>query len=167
MESKAAVEAALFSASEPLTARQIADTMGIPVDDVLPAVKKLSSEYSKRGSAMKIVKIGNSYRMLLREEFTSTTAPVTKLEISKPMMKTLMGIAYNQPVRQSDLSRTLGPRVYEDVPKLIEMGLVAGKEEGQTRILTTTKKFAERFMDGAKDIRKWIDEKKSENKSSQ
>lgn len=164
MDSKGAVEAALFSASEPLTAKQISENMGIPVEDVLPSVKKLMAEYDKRKSAMKVIKIGNSYRMLLRDEYTERTAGVMKLEMSKPLMKTMWAIAYHQPLRQSELSRTLGPRVYEDIPKLIEMGLVDAKEEGQTRILSTTKLFSERFADGTKpaDMKRWIDEKQSQ-----
>lgn len=164
MESKGAVEAALFSASEPLTAKDIADSMKIPIDDVLPNVKKLAKEYDKRNSAMKIIKIGNSYRMLLREEYTEFTNGVTKLEIPRPVLKTMWAIAYNQPVRQSEVSRTLGPRVYDDIPMLVDMGLVDSKPDGQTRILTTTKKFSERFTDGVQGekIREWIDKMKSQ-----
>lgn len=166
MDSKGAVEAALFSASEPLSAKQISENMGIPVEDVLPSVKKLASEYDKRKSAMKIIKVGSSYRMLLREEYTEKTAGVTRLEIPRAVMKTMWTIAYHQPLKQSELSRTLGPRVYEDVPKLIEMGLVDAKEEGQTRILSTTKLFSERFADGTKpaDMKKWIDKQQSQRK---
>lgn len=166
MDSKGAVEAALFSASEPLSARQISETMGIPADEVAPNVKKLAAEYDKRKSAMKIIKVGSSYRMLLREEYTEKTAGVTKLEIPRAVMKTMWTIAYHQPLRQSELSRTLGPRVYEDVPKLIELGLVEAKEEGQTRILSTTKLFSERFANGTKQsaMKAWIDEQQSQRK---
>jgi len=49
---------------------------------------------------------------------------------------------------------------------LIEMGLVDAKEEGQTRILSTTKQFSERFANGTKpaDMKAWIDKQQSQRK---
>ena len=70
-------------------------------------------------------------------------------------------IAYHQPVLQSELSRSLGPRVYGDVKVLQQLGIVSGKKKGQTILLTTTKKFAEYFgIEGTKraDIKKWMEE---------
>ena len=76
------------------------------------------------------------------------------------MMRTLSTIAYNQPVLQSELFKTRGPRTYDDVLMLIEMGFVSAKKSGQTKELTTTKKFLEYFgiEANSKDgIRKWIE----------
>ena len=77
------------------------------------------------------------------------------------MMKTLSAIAYNQPIMQSELFRNLGSRVYEDVPVLIEKGLVSAKKVGNSKELSTTKRFMEYFCveaTGKKDIRRWMDE---------
>jgi segregation and condensation protein B len=98
--------------------------------------------------------------MMLRTEYTDFTGKFAKAEMTGGMMRTLSTIAYNQPVLQSELFRTRGPRVYDDVRALMEMDMVAGKRSGQTLELTTTKKFSEYFGIGStriSDIKKWIE----------
>ncbi|MBQ7405078.1 MAG: SMC-Scp complex subunit ScpB, partial [Candidatus Methanomethylophilaceae archaeon] len=80
------------------------------------------------------------------------------------VMRTLSTIAYNQPVLQSELFKTRGPRTYDDVHKLIELGFVSGRKVGQTLELTTTKRFSEYFGIGSTrkaDIRAWIESQAS------
>lgn len=140
--------------------RDIADKTGLSDSTVRAALKELDAEYDARGSAIMIAKIGPDFRMQLRDEYTDFAGKFSEMELSKGLMKTAVTIAYNQPVLQSELFRNLGPRVYEDVPKLMEMGFVNGKPVGQTRELTTTKKFSEYFgIEGTRkeDIRKWLE----------
>ena len=85
--------------------------------------------------------------------------------MSGGLMRTLSTIAYNQPVLQSELFKTRGPRTYDDVHKLVEMGFVSGKKCGQTLELTTTPRFSEYFGIGStrkSDIRKWIEAQASQ-----
>lgn len=89
----------------------------------------------------------------------------SSIDLTKSQQKTLMMIAYNQPVMQSKLSRgdNIGSRVYDDVRSLIDMGLVAGKRVGQTLELTTTKKFSEYVGISStkpEDIRAWLDKRR-------
>lgn len=81
-------------------------------------------------------------------------------------MRTLVTIAYNQPVLQSKLVKVRGPRAYEDVKVLRGMGLVSASSNGQTKELSTTAKFAEQFGIGTNSkaaIRKWIEENSSKS----
>jgi segregation and condensation protein B len=157
---KGAVEAALFSSAEKITVSDIAERTGLPEDKIRHALKDLRKEYDDRESAVMIAKIGNEYRMMLRTEYTDFTGKFAKAEMTGGMMRTLSTIAYNQPVLQSELFKTRGPRTYDDVHSLIDMGMVAGKKSGQTLELTTTKKFSEYFGIGStriSDIKKWIE----------
>lgn len=159
MSSKGAVEAALFSAAQPFRVRDIAEKTGLSDEAVRSALKVLIAEYDDRESAIRINKIGSEYRMQLREEYTECAGKFSDMEISRGMMKTVVTVAYNQPVMQSDLCKNLGARIYDDVKNLMEMGLVSGKPVGQSLELTTTKKFCEYFgIEGGKpeDIRKWL-----------
>lgn len=161
MNVKYAAEAALFSAAEPIRLSEIAEKIGVPVEEVRYAVKDLMSEYDERNSAIVIMKVGSEYRMQLRGEYTECAGQFSKLELTKGMMKTVVTIAYNQPVMQSELCKRLGPRVYDDVRELKELGLIAGKRVGQSLELTTTHKFSDYFGIGSsrkEDIRKWIEE---------
>ena len=160
MDEKGAVEAALFSSAEKIGVSEIAERTGLPEEKIRHALKDLRKEYDDRESAIMIAKIGNEYKMMLRTEYTDYTGKFAKAEMTGGMMRTLSTIAYNQPVLQSELFKTRGPRVYDDVRALIEMDMVTGKRTGQTLELTTTKKFSERFGIGStriSDIKKWIE----------
>lgn len=161
MDTKGAVEAALFSSAENITVQGIVEKTGLPESEVRHALKDLKMEYDERDSAIIIAKIGNDYRMMLRPEYSEYTGKFARAEMTGGMMRTLSTIAYNQPVLQSELFKTRGARTYDDVKALMEMDLIAGKKAGQTVELTTTKKFSEYFGIGSTklaDIRKWIED---------
>lgn len=160
MDPKCAVEAALFSSAEGLRISEMASRTGIPEEEIRTAVMDLRRDYDERGSAIMIAKIGNQFRMMLRTEYSDFTGMFAKAEMSGGLMRTLSTIAYNQPVLQSELFKTRGPRTYDDVHKLIELGFVSGKKSGQTLELTTTNRFSEYFGIGStrkSDIRAWIE----------
>ena len=162
MDSKGAVEAALYSASDKLSLSEIAEKTGIPVEEVRTAVMDLRREYEERDSAIQIAKIGTEYRMMLRPEYSECTGNFAKAELSGGVLRTLTTIAYYQPVMQAELLKLRGPRVYDDVHTLVEMDFVLKKRAGNTWELTTTKKFAEYFGIGStkiKDIQAWIKSK--------
>jgi segregation and condensation protein B len=160
VEGKGAVEAALFSSPEKVSVEQISERTGIPEDDVKVALRDLRKEYDERDSAIMIAKIGSEYKMMLRPEYSEVTGKFAKAELTGGMMRTLSTIAYNQPVLQSELFNTRGVRTYDDVRALVEMDFVSAKRVGQTKELTTTKKFSEYFGIGStrkEDIKKWIE----------
>ncbi len=160
MDAKRAAEAALFSSAEGLRISEISARTGIPEEDIRTAVMDLRREYDERDSAIMISKVGSEYRMMLRTEYSDFTGMFAKAEMPAGVMRTLSTIAYNQPVLQSALLKTRGPRTYDDVHRLIEMGFVSGKKSGQTLELTTTNKFSEYFGIGStrkSDIRAWIE----------
>lgn len=164
MDVKGAVEAALFSSSENLRISGIAEKTGFPEEEVRTALMDLRREYDDRDSAIVIAKIGSEFRMMLRSDYSDFTGRFGRAEMSPGLMKTLSTIAYNQPVLQSELVKTRGPRVYEDVHRLSDMGFISGKRSGQTVELSTTKKFSEYFGIGSTrkaDIRKWIESQAS------
>ncbi len=160
MNVKCAVEAALFSSAEGLSLPDMAAKTGIPEEDLRTALMDLRREYDGRDSAIIISKVGNEFRMMLRPEYSDYTGMFARAEMSGGVMRTLSTIAYNQPVLQSELFKARGPRTYDDVHKLVEMGFVSAKKSGQTMELTTTKKFSDHFGIGStrkSDIRAWIE----------
>jgi len=160
VDARGAVEAALFASAKGLRVIDIANQTGLTEEAVRAALKTLSIEYERMGSAIKIAKIDAEYAFQLREEYAHYTEKFTEAEISRGVQRTAAVIAYNQPVLQSKLCVTLGPRVYDDVRKLIEMGLINGRPVGQTLELTTTRKFSEHYgIEGtSKDaVKKWVE----------
>ncbi len=167
MDPKCAVEAALFSSATNLRISEIAVKTGIPEEEVRMAVMDLRREYDERGSAIMVAKIGTEYRMMLRSEYSDCAGTFARAELAPGVMRTLSTIAYNQPVLQSELFKARGPRTYDDVHKLVDMGFVSGRKVGQTLELTTTNRFAEYFGVGStrkSDIRAWMDSMMSEDR---
>jgi len=162
MDSKGAVEAALFSSSQPLRVREIADKTSLSDATVRKALAELSGDYDSVNSAIMVSKINSMYSLRLRDEYSHFNARFSDMEIPSGTMRTLSTIAYNQPILQSELFRARGVRTYEDVRTLIGMGLVAGRKTGQTLELTTTKRFAEYFgIEGGRiqDVKAWIEKR--------
>lgn len=154
------MEAALFTSSRPMSVRELSDRTSVSEEKVLDVLQDLSRIYDMMKSCIKIAKVGNDYSMMLREEYSDYTEKFTDADLSRSMMKTLVTIAYNQPILQSELFKNIGARVYDDVPALVERDLVRAKKVGQTKELSTTRKFLEYFgIEAAnKDgIRQWIE----------
>ncbi len=159
VEEKSTVEAALFAASEPLTATDIAERTGLDISIIRYAIKDLRMEYEMRDSAIIISAIDGKYRMQLRAEYQKYSGVFAAPEFPTGVMRTLSTIAYNQPVLQSQIVKVRGPRGYADISTLVDAGYVYSKPKGQSFLLTTTKKFSEDFGVGStrpEDVREWI-----------
>lgn len=164
MEEKTMVEAALFAATGPLRVEDIVGKTGLDEASVRYALKDLRMEYDLRGSAIMISTAGGTYRMMLRPDCQQFVGVFARPEMPGGVMRTLSTIAYNQPVLQSKLVKVRGPRAYEDVHILRDMGFVSARSVGQTVELSTTAKFAEQFGIGSNNkaaIRKWIEDNAS------
>ena len=162
MDPKGAVEAALFTSAEPIGVAEIMERTGLPEGVVKNGLKQLEMEYDRDDSAIKIAKIGPGYIMQLRDEYRDIAGDFAERDIPRGTLKTAVTIAYHQPILQSELANKIGPRIYDDVKALMDMGLIYGRKKGQTRELTTTKKFSEYFgIEGTSKeaIRKWIEKK--------
>lgn len=139
------VEAALFSAGKPVSIEEIVSLTFLGPDTVKQAIKDLQKDYEARDTVLEVSKAGQKWAMQVR---TVAAEPATKFappEIAKKLLKTLALIAYHQPMKQSELVDMIGSKVYEHVPELVERGLVKAREEGATKVLTTTNLFPEYF----------------------
>ncbi len=156
------VEAVLFSAGRPLTIPEIEESTGKDRKDIRQAVKKLRRMYRNRKTALEISKIGRKYSLQLKSNFNKYGMEMMDQEINKPLLKTAALIAYYQPVKQSELKKMVGSKVYDHVDQLTDMGLIISEDEGRTYSLRTSPKFQEYFGLEAKDrdeLKKIIAEK--------
>lgn len=145
MGARHVVEAALFSAGKPVSVEEIVALTFLGPDSIKQALKDLQKDYEGRDTVLEVGKAGAKWAMQVK---TSAAEPATKFappEIPKKLLKTLALIAYHQPMKQSELVDMIGTKVYEHIPELKERGLVKAREEGVTKILTTTALFPEYF----------------------
>lgn len=156
------VESALFSAGRPLAIEEIKDATGLTVEQIKKALESLMKDYKERETAIEIAKAGNKYAMQVKAEYAQHAVKLAEMEVPKKLLKTLALIAYHQPLKQSELLRMIGPKVYEHVKELHELGLIMARRDERTKILYTTSRFPEYFGIDAtnkKDIKKWLERK--------
>lgn len=161
-DSKYMVEAALFSAGKPISVKELQEATNLPKWDIIDALALIMDQYDKMESALEISKAGDKYAMQVKAKYARSAAKLAPMEIAPKLLKTLALIAYHQPIKQSQLLRMIGPRVYDHVPELLEIGIVSCKEEGQTKILSITSTFPEYFgIDATKpeEIKKFLAKK--------
>ena len=139
------IEAALFSAGRPLSFEEIRDALGISQSKFDKLFKSLRKQYRDTGSSLELEKIGNKYVLQLKAEYGDFIRSLATREIPMKLLKTIALVAFHQPLKQSDLKRMIGPKVYDHVPEMREMGLIRVRKEGRTKILHTTEKFNEYF----------------------
>jgi segregation and condensation protein B len=142
---KAVIEAALFASGRTLSIRELSELSGLPEEDVRLKAQELAMEYSMRGSALEIMSMGEGYAMQVRATLVHKVISVAPREIDAPLIRTLAIIAYKQPIKQSALAEIRGNKSYGHVRDLEGMGLISCSKQGRTKIITTTRAFADYF----------------------
>ncbi|AET63890.1 Chromosome segregation and condensation protein ScpB [Methanothrix harundinacea 6Ac] len=141
----AVVEAALFAAGRPLTAAEIAELTDLPIRVAMRFADSLVREYSERAGGIEVRESEGRYVMQVRSTVADRVSKVGPQELDPPLLRTLAVIARHQPIPQSELVRVRGNKSYGHVRELLERGLIRAEKEGRTKIITTTKGFAEYF----------------------
>ncbi len=142
------VESVIFSASKPVGVEEIKEATGLTEKQINVALESLMQTYDvdrKDETSIEIVKAGNKFAMQVKKRFVEQSTMVAQPDIHAQMLKTLALIAFHQPIKQSNLRRLIGPKVYEHVDELSSMHLISTKKQGSTELLTTTKMFPEYF----------------------
>ena len=149
------IEAALFSAEEPLS---IEDLRGMfkpddaPATDELNAVlDQLASDYHGRG--IELVSVASGYRFQTQVQYASALRRLRELRpprYSRALLETLAIIAYRQPVTRGDVEEIRGVAVSTDIMRaLLERGWVRQRGErevpGRPALYGTTTDFLEYF----------------------
>ena len=156
------IEALLFSSGKPFSIKELGEALGVEPERVRKDLKRLKGFYGNRKTAIEIAKVGSKYCMQVKREYLEDTTQFVRTKIPQKLLKTLAYIAYYQPIKQSEMVNIMGPRIYDAVKKLKELGLIHRERSGNTRILSTSSKFPEYFGIGTttKDgIKQWLRER--------
>jgi segregation and condensation protein B len=142
---KAVIEAALFASGRTLTQRELADLSNLSEERARALVEDLAAEYAARDSGIEIKSIGEGYSMQVRFGLAGRVLSFAPKEIEAPLIRTLAIIAYKQPIKQSVLVEIRGNKSYDHVKELEERGLINAEKFSRTKLLTTTRGFADYF----------------------
>ena len=148
-ELKAALEAVLFAAGEPVPAGRISLVFGIEEEEILAAAEALSREYEAEGRGIRLLRMENRLQLCSAPEHA---ALITKtLETRKPPMlsaaalETLAIVAYYQPATRALVEKMRGVDSSYTITLLQDRGLIApcGRLEapGRPVLFATTDLF--------------------------
>ena len=140
------LEATLFSAGRSLNLTELSENLGYEEEEILESVKNLQSTIKRRrGGGLQIVEIGGKWAMEVKPGIADHLPKETKSELPPKLLKAAALIAYHQPMSQSRLVELLGQRAYDHIRELAQAGLIGRRRDGNTRRLTTTRRFSEMF----------------------
>jgi len=152
-ESKAIIEALIFSSEVPLSVARIAEIMtDIKVADINRMIRELIKEYEEKSGGLFIREVAGGFQF---RTGTNMGSWVHKLRKERPSMltpaamETLAIVAYRQPVVKSEIDKIRGVDVSGPLRGLLEKKLVRimGRKDvpGKPIIYGTTKQFLEVF----------------------
>jgi segregation and condensation protein B len=142
---KQIMEAALFAAGSAVAVETLMKISGLSKKEVTRLVAELQKDYAERGSGIEISDLSGRFVMQIKPEFAEKVKDVAPKELTSPQLKTLSIIAYHQPITKAEVVEMRGGNAYEHVNELHERGLIELKPHGRTKMMTTTKLFAEYF----------------------
>lgn len=167
------IEALLFAAQKPLTAREVvAAIKGAGAEDelmpnefaktteaqVAAGLEQLKIEYVQQGRAFQLAEKAEGWQLVSDPAYAPWVRqlfPATKpARLTPPSLETLAIIAYRQPITRADVEAVRGVAVDGVLQSLMERGLVkiAGRAEvpGRPLLYETTQFFLEHF--GLRDL---------------
>jgi segregation and condensation protein B len=130
------VEALIFVADEPVTAKLLADVLDEEKGAVEAAIEQLKSEYETREGALQVREIAGGWQIATRTEFHEEirkflkTRPSAKLSLAS--LETLAVIAYKQPVTVPEILEIRGVQSATSIKTLLDKRLIVAKGRKET-----------------------------------
>lgn len=159
------IEALLFSAQKPLSAKELAvvikgtDELSLNAfarcteAEIAAALESLKIEYLEQGRAFQLLERAEGWQLATDPayaDWVSKLFPAPKpARLSPPALETLAIIGYRQPITRADIEAVRGVAVEGVLQNLMERGLVkiAGRSElpGRPLLYETTQFFLDHF----------------------
>src|SRR3954470_7866250 len=157
-ELKSIIEALIFVADEPITAKLIGEVVKVEREAVEKAVAKLVKQYDGGGGGLQLREIAGGWQIATRPEFHEhvraylKSKPSAKLSLAS--LETLAVISYRQPVTVPEILEIRGVQSPSAIKTLLDKKLIVakGRKEtvGRPMMYGTSKEFLLQF--GLKDL---------------
>lgn len=125
---KAAVEAMLFAAGDPVSADKLAAAVQLPQTAVETALEELRVRYAREDSGLCLLHLDTRWQLATRTEWADCIRRLLDARRSVPLgpaaMETLTVIAYNQPVSRAFIEQVRGVDSSSSVSGLLQKGLI-------------------------------------------
>ena len=153
---KTALECMLFVSTEPLSSKQLAESLEMEEAAVEEAILSLEEDL-ENGHGLQLMKVAGGFQLCTRPEYADYCAMVlqaSKRKLSKAALETLAVVAYRQPCTLAEIEAVRGVCVDGVIKTLVERALVkeAGRRQapGHPILYATTPEFLQHF--GLNDI---------------
>ncbi|NLC07701.1 MAG: SMC-Scp complex subunit ScpB [Syntrophomonadaceae bacterium] len=151
-EGRAALEAILFVASEPLSLETLSNLIGLNEEDTQELLDELQTVYNGERRGLQIVKVAQGYQMCTRPEYHQYVERLLQPSngrLSKAALECLAIIAYRQPVTRAEIEQIRGVKADRVISTLLERQLIqeVGRKEtiGRPILYGTTNEFLRVF----------------------
>jgi segregation and condensation protein B len=150
----ARLEAALFAAEEPLSARRLAGIVGLKdASEAARMVARLQTLYERGESAFQVAELAGGFQLYTRPEFhkwlVRLRRGIGEFKLSPAARETLAIVAYRQPIMRAEIEAIRGVKCDEILHQLLEKGVlrIAGRDDslGRPVLYATTKRFLQIF----------------------
>ena len=158
---RAAVEAMLLVSSDPVSALDLAEVLGVAPGEVAGALAELSAEYADANRGFQLREVAGGWRLFTHPAYhdlieTYVLSWDTR-KLSQAALETLAVVAYHQPVSRDGVKAVRGVNSDGVISSLVDKGLVreVGRdaEHGRAVLYGTTQAFLERFgLRSVKDL---------------
>ncbi len=153
---KSLIEAALFISPNPLSMDELMRISSIGSLGLLKKeIESLQQEYLGRG--IEVVETPQGWQMQVRQELLPKVANLTPYsDLSEGSKRTLAVVIYKEPLKQSDLVKMQGNKIYVYVKELEKRGLIKSERLGHTKILKVTNEFEKYFGESKDSVKERI-----------
>ena len=152
------IEALIFVAEEPLSARTIADVLKEERGWVEMAVEELAREFNERNGGLLLREVAGGWQLATRPEYHEHVRAFLKsrpsAKLSLAALETLAVIAYKQPITIPEIMEIRGVQSTSAIKTLLDKRLIVakGRKEtiGRPMLYGTSKEFLLQF--GLRDL---------------
>lgn len=157
-ERMAIIEALIYVADEPLSAKSVAEVLKEDTSVIEEAIGLLAKEFNERGGGLQLREVAGGWQFATRPEYHEhiraflKSRPSAKLSLAS--LETLAVIAYKQPITVPEILDIRGVQSPSSIKTLLDKKLIVakGRKEavGRPMMYGTSKEFLIQF--GLKDL---------------
>jgi segregation and condensation protein B len=153
VEARAAIEAVVLAATEPVPPAVLAQLVELPTARVEELCDELAAEYAREGRGFQLARVAGGYRFQTHPDAHAYVERFVlegqTARLSGPALETLAIVAYKQPIARAQISAIRGVNVDATLKTLVARGYIeeSGHEHspGNPTLFSTTSTFLERL----------------------
>lgn len=153
VEARAAIEAVVLAATEPVPPAVLAQLVELPTTRVEELCDELAAEYATEGRGFQLARVAGGYRFQTHPDAYAYVERFVldgqTARLSGPALETLAIIAYKQPISRAQLSAIRGVNVEATLKTLVARGYVDeighDPSPGNPSMFATSRLFLERL----------------------